>query len=143
MYKGVITKTLSSSSDDLTLLINPISNLNRVGKSIFLELEASNAENSIWEIYFNPTITLNGTSVTVQKLNEDLDVNNTILLFTAPIISKYGIPFRKFILPRVTKEFSTHAPTMQFYPGESMLLRRTSSNTGTITCTWTWQEISI
>lgn len=138
MFRSVLTKKASGTTENLCLLINPIGNTNSA-KFIFFNLEFDSKDNSIWEIYRNQTIVSNGTLINTVKL--DGTATNTIELYKNPTIISFGRFVRKFMLPTSTKEFSTNAPIARLEPGDSLILRRISDNTGNIINTWIWQEI--
>lgn len=141
MFKGTITKTISGSSEDFCLLINPLGS-DKAAKLIFFDLEVTKKESTVWELYMSPTITSNGTAISITKLDNHRPGVNSILLFRNPTILTRGLPVRKFTLPSSTQEFSTNGPTAQLEAGESILLRRITTSSNSIKSNWVWEEIS-
>lgn len=136
MYQISFSRSISNQSTDMLLFTNPSSSSIVVRfEPCVIEYEIS--RDSTWKIYLDPTITSNGTQLTL--LNNQS--GNIGLAYRNPVISDDGTLLKSFIINKNYDYTSLVFPMIHLHPDRSILLKKTSSESGSATITLSWREL--
>lgn len=141
LYQATLSKPLVNEPNNVLLFKNS-SFLNQVVRFQECLIQQAITKESTWEVRLNPTITSNGTQVSVINLSGTIP--NTSTVYLSPILSSTGLLLRKFTINPTFDYFKLTIPDLYLNPNNSILLRSVSTDTDaytTATIEIRWNEI--
>ncbi len=139
MYQSTFSLTIPKESTNVLLFKNPtLSTIAVRFETCAIDYETD--YDSIWKVYLNPTVTSNGT------LQTNINISTTIasqgLIYKSPVTTADGIHLRSFVINKGFDYFTLLIPVLQLEAGNTILIKKTSSEArNTADIDFKWREL--
>jgi hypothetical protein len=121
------SNTSSASPEDVLYLINGFTKTLRITEIAIHNFDTAGA--SAWDLFLNPTVSNNGTSLIIRNRNTNNTTVSTAAAFRNPTVTNTGV-----LIWTTTTDGNLKAkildPHISLSPGDRLLLRRTGSGGG-------------